>query len=457
MLAMSAPATAQEVNYAEALKPITAAIQAAPNDPKAAKDLIKEYQKTFKKSEEAIVALGNVYLLQHNFTAATDIANSVVNNKKFNGSLGYVLLGDIAALQDSIGNAGAAAQQYQTAISLDPQNVAAYERYAKVYRHVNSKVAVAKLEELRKVKPDYPVEATAAEIMLSDGKYKEALAWYDNPAYMSEDNFYNYGFAAYITKNYQKALDVMKKGLQKFPNSEYLSRIAMMASVELKDYPSAISYGKVVFAGTGKKVANDYDVYAKALCGAQQYDEAVSTVNKALEVDAKNVEPLKTLAAIYAAQGNEDKSLEVQQEYLSKSRKATNNDWATLANTYVTKAEALTDRDEKNAVLAKALDVYEQMVEKFPSISDWVWLNQANVAQLMNDPDKVAEIYQKVAASEEKKPKLDEDSKSYLESVYYGLGYYYSKKGNKELADQYFNKVLKVNPDNVDAKKALGM
>ena len=63
MLAMSAPATAQEVNYAEALKPITAAIQAAPNDPKAAKDLIKEYQKTFKKNEEAIVALGNVYLL----------------------------------------------------------------------------------------------------------------------------------------------------------------------------------------------------------------------------------------------------------------------------------------------------------------------------------------------------------------------------------------------------------
>ena len=212
-----------------------------------------------------------------------------------------------------------------------------------------------------------------------------------------------------------------------------------------------------MFAGTGKKVANDYDVYAKALCGAQQYDEAVSYVNKALEADKKSVEPLKTLAAIYSAQGNDDKALEVQQEYLSKSRKATNNDWATLANTYVTKAEALTDRAEKNAVLAKALAVYDQMIEKFPSISDWVWLNQANVAQLMNDPDKVAEIYQKVAAFEEAKPNLDADSKSYLESVYYGLGYYYSKKGNKELADQYFKKVLDVNPDNEGAKKALGL
>ena len=105
---------------------------------------------------------------------------------------------------------------------------------------------------------------------------------------------------------------------------------------------------------------------------------------------------MKTLAAIYAAQGNDDKALEVQQEYLSKSKKATNNDWATLANTYIAKADGLTDRAAKNAVLAKALDVYEQMVAKFPTISDWVWLNQANVAQLMNDPDKVAEIYQRL-------------------------------------------------------------
>ena len=282
MLVMSSPVMAQEVNYAEALKPIVAALEAAPNDPKAAKDLIKEYQKTFKKNEEAIVALGNVYLLQHNYDQASTIAQSVIDNKKFNGALAYILRGDIAALKDSVGNAGAAAAEYQTAISLDPQNVTAYERYAKVYRHVNAKVAVAKLEELRKIKPDYPVEATAAEIMLNDGKYAEALKWYNmaNPANMSEDNFYNYGFAAYITKDYSKALDVAKQGLTKFPGSEYLSRIAMMAAVELKDYPQAVNFANAVFAGKGKKVSNDYDMYAKALCGNKQYDEAVAAVNK---------------------------------------------------------------------------------------------------------------------------------------------------------------------------------
>ena len=109
--------------------------------------------------------------------------------------------------------------------------------------------------------------------------------------------------------------------------------------------------------------------------------------------------------------------LRFSRSIFQRARRLLTNDWATLANTYIAKADGLTDRAAKNAVLAKALDVYEQMVAKFPTISDWVWLNQANVAQLMNDPDKVAEIYQKVAAYEEAKPTLDEDSKSYLENV----------------------------------------
>ena len=97
------------------------------------------------------------------------------------------------------------------------------------------------------------------------------------------------------------------------------------------------------------------------------------------------------------------------------------------------------------------------MVVKFPSISDWIWSNQANAAQMKNDADKVADIYKKIAAFEEAKTQLDDDAKAYLEQVYYGLGYYYSKTGNAEVAKQYFNKVLTVNPNNENAKKALGL
>lgn len=459
ILSLSTPAMAQNDGYKAALNPIISALEAAPNDSKAGKDLIKEYMKLYKKDEQAVAALGNVYLAQRNYGEAKRIADLIINNKKMNGTFGYLLLGDIAALEDSVGNAGAAAQQYQTAINLDPHNVAAYERFAKVYRQVNSIVAVEKLEELRKVEPNYPVEATAAEIMLNDGKYEEALSWYSksNFANLSEDNFYKYSYTAYILQKYDKVLEVVKAGLNKFPGSEYISRVGLMAATEKGLYGEALQYAKNMFAGSGKKVANDYAMYGKALCGNQQYDEALQNLNKAIEMDKDNLEPLKSIADVYAAQGNEDKSLEIQMDYLARSKKANSNDWSKLAQTYIDKAGKLTETADRNAALDKAMAIYDTMITKFPSISDWIWLNQAGVAQMKNDPDKVAEIYKKVAAFEEAKPTLDGDAKLYLEQVYYGLGYYHSKKGNAELAKEYFQKVLTVNPNNDSAKKALGM
>ena len=229
-----------------------------------------------------------------------------------------------------------------------------------------------------------------------------------------------------------------------------------MAATSKELYTDALNYANTLFAGKSKKVANDYLVYAKALAGNKQFDQAYQAIDKAKELDPNNISAIKALADVYVLHGNEDKALEAQQEYLQKNPNANSADFASLASTYVQKAEKLTG-EEKKAILTKAMNVYESMIEKFPSISDWIWLNQANVANMLNDPDKVAEIYQKVVEFEEAKPSLNADQKSYLENVYYGLGYYNSKKGNEEVAKEYYNKVLKVNPDNEYAKKALGM
>ena len=174
-------------------------------------------------------------------------------------------------------------------------------------------------------------------------------------------------------------------------------------------------------------------------------------------MDKKNLEPMKTIAEVYIAQGDVENALKVQMDYLSKNQNANSNDWAKLAQAWIEKAETETDRAVKNTYLDKAIAIYDQMVVKFPSISDWIWSNQANAAQMKNDADKVADIYKKIAAYEEAKPQLDDEAKAYLEQVYYGLGYYYSKLNNQEMAKQYFNKVLTVNPNNENAKKALGL
>lgn len=85
-LSLSAPVFGQEVSYQEALKPIAAALNADPNNPKAAKDLVKDYLKEYKKDADAIVGLGTIYLQVHNFEKAQEMADLVLANKKMNQS-----------------------------------------------------------------------------------------------------------------------------------------------------------------------------------------------------------------------------------------------------------------------------------------------------------------------------------------------------------------------------------
>ena len=310
-LSLSAPVFGQEVSYQEALKPIAAALNADPNNPKAAKDLVKDYLKEYKKDADAIVGLGTIYLQVHNFEKAQEMADLVLANKKMNQSNAYMLLGDIAALQDSVGNAGAAATQYQTAISIDPQNVLAYERYARVYRHVSPETAVKKLEELRQVKPDYPVEVKAAEIMLADQKYAEAAKWFAKApkTQLDETAYYQYIVAEFYSGNAKNALEVARHGLQKYAGSEYLSRLAVMAAVDQNQFPEALTYSENVMRGKEQKNYNDYYYYGQALAGNDKFQEAINAYNKCLELKPGEVDPLSKLSAAYAGLGDGDRTV----------------------------------------------------------------------------------------------------------------------------------------------------
>lgn len=462
-LTLSAPLSAQEVSYQTALKPIAEALKADPTNPKAAKDLVKEYLKTYKKDVDAIVGLGSTYLQVHNFEKAEEMANLVLTNKKMNQSNAYVLLGDIAALQDSVGNAGAAATQYQTAISIDPQNVLAYERFARVYRHVSPETAVKKLEELRQVKPDYPVEVKAAEILLSDQKYAEAAKWFAKApkTQLDETAYYHYIVAEFYSGNSSKALEVSREGLQKYPGSEYLSRLAVMAAVDQGQFPEALTYSENVMRGKEKKNYNDYFYYGQALAGNKKYQEAINAYNKCFELKPGETTPLSKLSAAYAGLGDGDKALDYQRKYLETGSNVTSTDWADFANIYVKMGDKTDSLDHAKAVgyYTQAMDVYERMTEKFPTLKDWCWVAEASVALgKLKDLDKVRDLYAKVVEYEEAKGNVsDAATKNYLTAAYYFLGYYYAGKKDAATSKSYFEKLLKIDPDNAEAKKALGV
>ena len=151
MLSIAAPTMAQDVK--SQVDAITKVVVDAKGDAVATKAQIKDFMKLNKKNAQAIAGLGRAFLVAKNYEQAKTYADMAMKVGK-NVSAGYILRGDIASAED---DGGLAASYYEMSTQQDPQDPTAYVKYARVYQKVDADGAVAMLEKLRSVKPDYPV------------------------------------------------------------------------------------------------------------------------------------------------------------------------------------------------------------------------------------------------------------------------------------------------------------
>ena len=208
MIALSVPAMAQDVDYKTALQPIQKALES--NSPEAA-DLAKKYQKTYKKDAKALVALGQTYFGVKKYDEAKAIGESMINNKKFaNCGDAYILLGDVAVAEAQDGDAGPAATMYETAISVDPKNKTAYERYATVNRNAAPEEAIRMLQEYKKIDPTYQVEAKIADLYYNQNRFQDAIDWYKkgDASNYSFTDFSKWAYSNFFRADYKDALAV---------------------------------------------------------------------------------------------------------------------------------------------------------------------------------------------------------------------------------------------------------
>jgi len=172
-LSATLPVKAQDVKAQ--VDAITKVIVDNKGDESACKDAVKEFVKNNKKNPLALAGLGRAYLDVKNTTKALEYADMAIKADK-NKAAGYLLKGDIARVND---DGGEAAMWYQTATQFDPQDPTGYVKYARVYQKVDPDGAVAMLEKLRTVKPDYPVDAAAGYMYSDANKLKSAMEYYD--------------------------------------------------------------------------------------------------------------------------------------------------------------------------------------------------------------------------------------------------------------------------------------
>ena len=156
MLGSSVPTFAQNDNKA-VIEQGTKVILAKGAD---YKDQVKQLYKENKKNPEVLVAFGKVFLAQKDTANAKAFANyALARNPKY--AKAFLLKGDIAVSMD---DAGGAAENYQQAKYFDPKDPEGYYKYAMILRGRSPEDAVSNLEDLRKQRPDYPVDALAGRI-----------------------------------------------------------------------------------------------------------------------------------------------------------------------------------------------------------------------------------------------------------------------------------------------------
>ena len=451
MMGLSAPVMAQEVNYKDMLKPIETTLKAGNTNPKELEKTLKDYQKEFKKDPKALVALGNILAMNKQYDQANAVADAVIAKYKNYGDA-YILKGDIYAMQD---NGGEAATWYGQCMTMDPKNPQGYISYSNVYRKIDPAASADALNKLREINPDYPIEAEAGHNFFSAGNYDKAYEYFSKakPSTLEEYTQYEYAFTAYILNKKEESLNLCNSGIQKYPKDAAMRILALRAAVDLQKYDVAVEQANTIInTDYIKKNASIISYYGLALAGNKQYNEAIAQYQKALEMKADDTKPLQYISEAYKAMGDEDKALEYNQQYMDKSPNAAPTDFMKLAEIYVNKAKK--DPKTKAENIDKAIAVYAKLAEKYPTLKPFAKLQEGNTAFQNELDDKAIPAYTEVINELEAK-QCDADELSYLKQAYQYMGFIYTyDKQDFDTAKPYFDKLLKLDPNNKIAKDA---
>lgn len=463
MLGISVPAFAQESSKAT-IESVAKLIKSKPAD---LDDQVKAVYKKNKKNAEVITGIARAYYEAKDTANARVYAEYALKADKKYAPV-FVLLGDMAAMDN---DGGGAAAQYQQAIYFDPKSPEAYYKYASVYRKISPTEAVSKLEELRAQRPDIAVDAMAGRIYYMSNEFDKAIdsytkAWNSNRDKLEERDITEYAMSYYLTQKSQKCLDVVKYGLSKSPRDAAFNRLAFFSCTDLKDYDNALAYADALFnkSDSAKFSYFDYTYYGNAYSGKKEYAKAIEMYEKALTMDIDNKDKrsgvVKQMSEAYKQMDDYDNAIKYYEEYLSDVSKASASDKAGLATLYEYKADEEKDPAAKLATFKKAEEIYIQL-EQIPEALEFATFKRARVNSYM-DPDSKEALakpyYEKLISLIEPRAEKSSSDKARLIEGYRYLGSYcLIVKDSKAEADVYWKKILEVDPENEIAKKALGI
>ena len=458
MLSVSAQSMAQDVK--SQIAAVSKVIVENQGNLKAQQAAAKDFVKLYKKNPEALAGLGRAFLDAKDQASALKYAEMAVKAGK-NNAAGYLLKGDIAAMND---DGGEAAMWYQTATQLDPKNPTGYIKYARVYQKVDAAGAEEMLRKLTSIDPSYPVDAEIAHMYYANNKCSKALENYQRVALdkMDDSKLTEFALSAYFLGKSQESLVPAEFGAKRHPRSAGLNRLAFYDNTDLKNFDKALEYADALFnrSDSAKFTQRDYLYYGHALKGAGQYEQAIEMFKKTYEMDETQNDVLKLISDSYLEKENadHDQAVTYLKQYIEKSGDVKASHFTSMAKIYRDLAESATTDAEKEAALMKADKVYADMAAAMPTNEDFATYQRAHLMHQINSDVKVGKakpFYEKYAQMMEAKTDRDSAENTTLAEAYNYLAVYYLQNDKMAQAKDYARKLQAIQPENDTARQIL--
>ena len=239
----------------------------------------------------------------------------------------------------------------------------------------NLKAAKSTLEDLLAVNPNSALaQFELGKILISENKFSEALASLEKAASSLPNDielFYQIGTAAFVLKNYEKAVWAFAKVHQLGPSyketEKYLAQIEAVEKAKLRESQNALAKARAEI-NLDKRIS----LYEQALnldptnidisfemktvyLSKNKFKDAISLLERLLKSDPNNARVYKELGDLYIRDTAYDKAIKVLKAGLNIEAKDADVDYL-LAKAYIGQKKYAEAADELEIVMAKFPD-----------------------------------------------------------------------------------------------------
>lgn len=432
----------EALNYAG--KGYLSMLQNRPADAKV--NLDKALEMTKSKKVPVLKAVAEAYLTNAKF--AGDAVALLLKAKGIKDDAEVeTLLGDAYLLQNQ---AGSAVSAYENAAAMDPKNGEPYYKIGLIYSRTNPEESQKQLEKSVSVDPEFTYGYDElADIYYQRKEADKAVAAAEKFRQLSSDPEkikIRLAFIYVMKGEFAKANEIFKEVITKDNVKpivyRYYGKSLLATKVSADSVESANVYEQFLVKKPVDVTIKDLLDLGKLYIAIHKEEQGISTLQKAIQMDPKSWEAAQIKADLLFRQKKYKEAGEAYRYLLTVKPKPSPTDQLNLARCYTYTEQ-----------YAQADTIYTKLIEQYPTNSAVVALGAGVKANL--DPNSetwlAKPLYEKVIELATADPA--KTSKRDLIMAYKYMGSYYAiKEGNMKKGEEYFDKVLTLDPNDKQAK-----